>query len=360
MGAAALLFAAGCGDDGGADRIDNAAEFCADLVDTWAAKTAECYGATFDAARAEVEYMVPCDRIEEAAAAGHVGFDQAVAESCVAAMEALTCWEAETQGGPPPECADAVPAQVAAGGTCFTDTPIECIGGYCDFDACNAPGTCMAYALETEPCGVAPDYRRCAQDLYCDGATNTCMVGGPTVVSGLDEPCGSGQICAEDLYCALVGLEQVCRPQGTGACDNWDACVQGYRCIDGTCTTIKAVGQACTTGTGECLYGAFCQAPGGSTSGVCTAWPRAGGACGAVGTDESASCIDSWCDSGMMGVAASPRSGALVSPVAAVAPGTCQPYVGPGEYCGAASWNACGPGALCNSGSCAKAYCTPR
>jgi hypothetical protein len=367
VGAAALLVAAGCGDDGGADRIDNAAEFCADLVDAWAAKTAECYGATLDAARAEVEYMVPCDRIEEAAAAGHVGFDQAVAESCVAAMDALTCWEAEMQGGPPPECADAVPAQVASGGACFTDTPIECIGGYCEFDACNAPGTCTTYALETEPCGVDPDYRRCAQDLYCDGATSTCMVGGPPVISGLDEPCGSGQICAEALYCAWTGMEYLCRAQGTGTCDASDACVQGYRCIYGTCTTIKAVGQPCTTGmdsTGECIYGAYCRAPTGSppgTGGVCTAWPRTGGECGYLPYKETADCIDSWCEVATVGMALSPAARpALVSPLAIMGVGTCQPYLGLGEWCGDASWDACGPAAFCNYGSCAKAYCIAR
>jgi hypothetical protein len=39
--AAALLVTAGCGDDGGSDQIDSAAEFCDELVGTWAAKLAE-------------------------------------------------------------------------------------------------------------------------------------------------------------------------------------------------------------------------------------------------------------------------------------------------------------------------------
>jgi hypothetical protein len=306
--------------------------------------------------------VVPCDRIAEAAEAEHVGFDRALAEDCVASLEALTCWAADVQGGPPPECADAVPARVAEGGTCFTDTPIECIDGYCELFACNAPGTCVTYALAGQPCGVDPDYRRCAEDegFYCDG-TNHCALSTPPVISGLDEACGSGQICDEGLYCDWTGMEPLCKAQGTGACSGEDACVQGYRCIDGTCTTIKAVGQGCTTGIQECLYGAYCKAPEGSTAGVCTAWPRAGGACGSMGPGEYADCIDSWCEGATNGMALSPaQRSALVSPVAQIASGTCQPYIGLGEYCGDASGDACGPAAFCNEGSCAKAYCTLR
>jgi hypothetical protein len=362
--AAALLFAAGCGDDGGEDQIDSAAEFCTELVDAWAAKMVDCYGATLDAARREVGQEVPCARIEEAAAAGHIGFDRAVAEQCLAALEAYTCFEIQrTVGGPPEECADAVPAQVEEGGTCFTDTPIECIGGYCEFDACNAPGLCVTAALEGELCQTEPDYRRCAEGLDCawTGTDNRCVEPVPPTISGLDEACGSGQICAEGLYCAWTGMEYLCKAQGTGACDSWDACLLGYRCIDGACATIKGLGEACTTGTGECLYGAFCADPDLDTAGVCAAWPGAGGECGYLGYEEVADCIESWCESETNGMALAPGPRpALVSPLAAMGPGTCRPYIGLGEWCGDASWDACGPAAFCNYGSCAKAYCLPR
>ena len=250
----------------------------------------------------------------------------------------------------------AVPAQVPEGGTCFADAPLECIGGYCEFDACNGPGICVTAALEGELCESV----QCAEGLDCawNGMEYRCVVSTPRPVSGLDEPCGDSEICADGLYCAWTGVEYLCQAKVTGACDGWDACVQGYRCIDGTCTSIKAVGQACTTGTGECVYGALCQAPEGSTSGVCAAWPRAGGACGYLGNEESASCIESWCDSGVMnGVALPGRTSALAT--MAIGPGTCQPYVALGEYCDG-HWEACGLGAYCNYGSCAKAYCLPR
>jgi hypothetical protein len=254
-----------------------------------------------------------------------------------------------------------VPAQVEEGGTCFADVPLECIGGYCEFDACNAPGLCVTFALESESCESDPDYRRCADDLYCDYDTYTCAVPAPPTISDLDEPCGSGEICAEGLYCALVGLEQLCQAQGTGACDAWDACVQGYRCIFGNCTTIKAIGQACGTGTDECVYGAYCRDPEVDGTGTCTGWPGVGGECGPMGSDEYATCIDSWCEGVTNGPLSSPAGRtALVSPVADIVAGTCRPYLGLGEWCEDAAWEACGPAAFCNSGSCAKAYCVPR
>jgi hypothetical protein len=335
---AALALASGCDTEGPA--VDTAAELCAAVVSESARVQAGCLGATAEATASAFAFRLPCDRVAEAVEARALGFDASKVDACLDAVRSLTCWDLSYATWPPRACGPALPARASPGEPCFTETSLECIGGYCTFDACDAPGACAQFvALGGECLGA-----RCGDGLTCDG-TFVCAA---VTISGAGGPCGNGEICGEGLYCDTGASEPVCAAQGTGSCASEAACIPGYRCLDGTCTARKAIGEACTTGLGECVRGAYCKPPGdpgeSGVAGLCAAVPRAGsGPCGYPGTGEEIPCVESWCD-------------ASNSPPFDY--GTCRDYLLPDAPCSWGNPQACGPGGLCDGTEhCAVAYC---
>jgi len=331
----AAALAAGCGSS---TERQTAAGFCDALVSAWSAKQAQCTPVTPAAARSLLALGVPCAPIAAAVEEGRATFSPPRAEACLAAMEAQGCWAFGQQQVPDP-CGQVLTGLVPPGGACHTDLDVECADGYCALQACDAPGTCLAYAPVGGDCSTGA---RCAEGASCDGAT--CVADPAPVLLSIGQACSQGGTCGDGLYCDWYsGVDPVVcktrRPAGT-ACGSDEECAYGLWCTPaGTCAPWSQVGGACAPGAGECPYGLFCQG-----AGTCASFPGVGGACGALPSGEYADCLGSWCD---------------LAPGAAQ--GTCAAYLGAGASCDpAGAWNACGPALLCDqaTATCAASSCT--
>lgn len=146
-------------------------------------------------------------------------------------------------------------SRLAADAAC-TDDGVPCGQGL----TCRSSGTCGAPANETEGCADTGD---CAQDLYCDGATLTCVPYAP--------PAEDGESCDTNADCA--SLCSVCRPVegsdgGTACqdraplgatCSNNGHCQGGLFCdgVTGTCALYRDLDEACGVGA-PCVPGLVC------------------------------------------------------------------------------------------------------
>ncbi len=235
-------------------------------------------------------------------------------------------------------CAPAIPTggDCSAGG-CGT-------GAYCYYcgASCSTQYQCRPYVTEGGACNYTD--RACDPDadrsIFCDDLNSgTCKRGGSLVEGKL---CHAGE-CDAATFCGGSGSPGVCqRKLGYGSQCYYGACMPPLYCVadsvpgtPGTCLPPKQVGEQCLGGSSDCVLGAYCTAPWGTTAGNCEPWPSAyDQPCGTAG-GEWAFCLTGWCDTGGF-----------------PGPGVCRPFLSPGSSCAASpdacGWNGPGQSARCD------------
>lgn len=204
------------------------------------------------------------------------------------------------------QCPGTCEALEPAGATCVADDNCE-DGLSCQGGNCQAPGA------EGDACGVGDD-PDCTLGLICLGVDAEAQTSGTCqpiadVLTGADgdacDPIGGGPLCQEGLSCILDSVSPtfepvfLCAPPvGSGAACKAgfpDPCPDDQMCdadpqggqIEGTCVSLPDAGEPCV----GALLGVGC-APGLScVEGVCTQIARIGEAC----TDDEG-CYSDTCD----------------------------------------------------------------
>jgi hypothetical protein len=316
-------------------RYEDPMVFCAELVDQWAGIASRCAKFTPEAAEWALGFMIDCDRIHAAMQAGRVGYDAGAAEACIDAFQDATC-DVDIGDAVPEVCDDVLVGKVPPGGSCTLSINQECIGGWCSFDACDAPGACVAYRTLGQTCGGPA--QECSPELYCDG---TCRTPVPPTVLTLGDPCNvPNTVCGTGLWCDEAMFVPVCQARKTsGDCLGDGECAVGYECRTGTCLPWLQPGDACVVGAEKpCVIGAYC-----GEDGKCHAWVGVGFACGPILESDYIECLGSWC-----------------KPTGMSDTGTCVAYLAHGATCDLAGpWSQCGPGWMCagDPASCVESYC---
>lgn len=391
---AAALLSACTLDPGKLDPRRSASAVCPVLFDQVVAKFQACEGlAPYYADRMFAATRASCSLVSAGEAAGRIGYDRAVADACLAALDpASGCASLSACDAPP------FVGQVTAGGTCYDQ--IECAAGLtCSrpevSGAC--PGTCKAAGAVGARC-LALD-PPCDDTSYCD---TTPVVPTCAARAGLGQPCSSTIPCAPHLGCVQLTVLQCVSEGGLGApcsstapCDSslglycdanalpatckaistrqaqgqscaypntcgpglfcdpsqvcqaelavgaacaYYGCQPPARCVldsagatTSHCVKPLAEGQACTPGLRACEIGLYCAAlPGGA---ACTRFPGVGGLCGAL-SGEDVGCLDGWCNLGT-------GSGGTI--------GTCTAWLASGASC--TSDAQCGGGGIGATGA---------
>jgi hypothetical protein len=333
--ALAAVMAAGCGEK---DEM-SAQEFSAKLQNSVAALSAKCYPNTAAQEREWMSWSVRFDEVGAAVEAGLIEYRRAKAEQCLDELAAKGCNELYFDHDLPASCNEALVGKVANGGECHDFYGAECAEGFCEVDACAAPGTCTAFKAAGAWC--YPYYsKECGAGLTCDESEWKCVAKTTATTATLGQECGGGVICQEGLYCDGTCTTRIARGE---ECDGDHQCAIGNWCVgaDGTstCQPWKRVGASCTVEAWECVNGAYCAA-----NGKCTAYPTVNGACGAAEGSEWRFCVESWCD---------------FAPDSDV--GTCKAYLPLGAACDPDpdKWDQCGFLGTCDeeTSKCVEYYC---
>jgi hypothetical protein len=297
--------------------------FCAAVRSSMIARNERCNGFTHDQALAFVN-IDPCDVWGSAIDGGRMSFDATGADSCVAALNALSC----AVDAPPAACDGVliglVPNYTGLGGPGACDyssqltltgptTPAtaslftECVpGSFCvDHSTGPGPGSICAPLLALGgTCSGAPGQGRCGAGV-CDH-TGHCAT---PKASG--EGCTASSDCAPGLAC---GAASTCAAKhASGACASSTECIPPATCDNGNCG-IRPPGGCCTSDS-NCAVNQACPTGGGS----CYVMPVLGQACELGRTV----CLAGVCD-GTTKVCRPPTAG---------------------SFCAADSW--CGPDAIC-------------
>jgi hypothetical protein len=259
--------------------------------------------------------LPPCQRFASSIAGGRTAFDGSGAAACLAGLAAYgqSCGTDMSQVA---ACDSVITPLVPVGGTCqsyyLINVSPECAGdAFCNEGANQAcSGACVMRSPLGTPCDPLTTDVRCTAGTTCDTANTKTCVTAPTP-GAADQPCtGSGRgSCARGLYCDSSagdgGSTGVCRAQRqSGACASSAECASPTHCAGAagaqTCAPIKAVGDACTPGWGECAIFSFCVDVGGTNR--CSDTGRAvGDPCGAINGESVACVTGAFCDAPPLG-----------------------------------------------------------
>jgi hypothetical protein len=326
----------------------SALALCQGIGSTLASREVACSGGGIPESYMNLELAVVlnCENFQDAQAAGRVGFDQAKAKACLDTLAASSCGLLLRGGSLPSACYEAVPPQVAAGGTCTSSLDLECVAGFCDTSAaaaCTTGGHCITSATLGQACSST---LRCARGLTCN-ASSTCEAVAAVTLVGLGGDCSASATtaCDDGLYCNNAVTPRVCAAwKGAGESCTGAPCQLGLHCdpVSHTCATLVALGATCVPGQGQCAGNAYC-----SPTNKCVVTPTLGGDC-SPSAGEALFCIDSWCK----------------PPVAPATAPTCAPYAAPGAACDTGNLLQCGLGHACTpvtgtTGVCGRNYCGP-
>ncbi len=205
-------------------------------------------------------------------AAGTVVYDDAQAQACLAAIDALGC---AVLGDPATKAAIATCAAVytgvlAAGDACTAS--VECqAGNFCDV----ATGTCAALRAAGDPCATSDECSHRASADICDTDVAAC---GPRRADGA--ACVASAECASSLCDGGVCVSAVADyfgvdrcvnvlagapvapagPCGAGGplCEDDEACATGADCMSGFCSPKSRTcvsGSSCAIGAGDSVAG---------------------------------------------------------------------------------------------------------
>lgn len=268
-----------------------ARQFCNDVLGDASAQFARCYGGTaeyyrtwfFSAGSADGD---PCAEIGAEVQAGKRSFDKSQVSACRSQVMNASC---DGNGLDEADACDAaLSGTVMAGGSCEFG---ECASGnYCEVpgDACT--GSC--FAAEQSVGAPCTNDQACAEGLTCDQSSDAAPTCQP--LGGEGDSCGPLG-CIDTLQCDRdTETCQARNPAGT-RCDDggFRFCAPSLVCAGPVgaraCRQPKKVGESCTRGDGECVFG-FCN-----TAGRCALSPVVGESCDSSGI-ERASCIAGYCD----------------------------------------------------------------
>jgi hypothetical protein len=354
----ALLLSGCIPDTKKLDPLRSAAAVCPVIFDLLTAKMAECDGVAPYLAKAYYAGAMPsCDMIAESEKAGRIGYDRALTEGCVNALDAPGC--GALNGG---ACDSAffVP-KVGTNDACVNDLECTAASAGCFSPDLTCPGHCLQPGGGGARCSSIDP--QCGSNFYCDTstapATPTCRAratGGQPCAS---IPCVPGQFCSAALVCVnqlnegtpCTGYGQCdetkqpplfCDTAVTNACQKvpttpsslGGSCDYPYQCADtlwcdysatpSTCKAKVPVPQACTRDNGCSTPGSACilDAPGAAQS-HCRLLLTEGTAC----TPGLNACQRGlWCSQGAGGAATCARQ-PLVG-------GTCGTILGEYVSCG--------------------------
>ena len=225
---------------------------------------------------------------------GKIRYDSRAARECLVAVRAYDC-QLSTKTPEPTSCNEALRGTIAEGGSCLDSS--ECASRNCNLDGC-AFGTCCAGLCEAQAAfGAAcrSGVGACVPGAYCktDGvtATGTCVA-----ELGAGEACRLAfDECSPNLACVVADSTS-----GIGTCSTLPAEGQPcttYQCDDNrdvcdqtttTCVRRLAIGASCVTGV--CPPYAACD----MTTKTCVTRTALGGAC-----STSNSCVAGSCQNGV-------------------------------------------------------------
>jgi MYXO-CTERM domain-containing protein len=256
----------------------------------------------------------------------------------------------------------------ASGTTCGSTTCAagQQTGYQCDgFGTCNAGATtmCAPYnCADASTCATtcASD-TACVATAYCDAGTGTCK--GDQTNGGA---CAAASQCISGFCTDGVCCDQAC----DGLCQGCTAALKGVG-QNGVCGTVKAATDPqneCTddgvstcqrdgtcNGAGACALYAAGAACGTST---CSNGVQVGYTCNGLGTCASSAntpCAPYVCSGSVCGATCNADTECIASHFCQVIDGTCQPDLGNGEACSAATQCASGN---CVDGSCCDSPCS--
>jgi hypothetical protein len=311
---------------------------CSAFDECWGAGSDFVFGAEDCRQRVENSFADSVDLLKKAQKEGAAIYDGKKIQKCIDEISAAKC---NVEGALESDvCRSAVDGLIELGNACNND--LECKGdAYCAGNAC--PGTCTAAGSTGDSC---ERNNECATGFYCSDTNKKCtkpaaagdVCGGSTGPNcddglfclGADEDTGQSGNCRtfDEVFTAQVG--EVCSPQGPFCAPNArcgimavapafeleciatfaskaacrlafpEACPDGEYCkvvpdtLEGTCTTLPAVGDACAvSGLDEnnllCAPYARCE------NGTCRALQNLGGACVEKETCYSESCVGGVC-----------------------------------------------------------------
>lgn len=297
-------------------------------------------------------------------------YDSLKAQACANDWAARACPDWATE---PSSCQRIVSPSVPLGGRCYGGLQ-ECSDGVCRGGAC--PRTCQVRGSAGDVCTATSD---CQPTLFCRPGTGSTTASQCAAYSGDSMPCGTGQLCAPGLTCALgtchrlPAAEQSCFQ---GRCDETAFCLAGSD--GGSCESRRDAGEGCTddtqcqpslvceTGTQSCVpsvvanvggpctprqtcpTGSTCLVDQGQSQGICSAPKRLDEACSSAADCQShLTCTTT--DGGSRCATRRPNGSACVTSrdclaLSVCSGGTCQAQPGLGERCSTSLpclWGSC-------------------
>jgi hypothetical protein len=249
----ALLLSGCIPDTKKLDPMRSAAAACPVLFDLVTVKLGECSGLTPSLTdRYYATAVQSCGVVAAGEKAGRLGYDRALIEGCINALEAPGC---DALYGGACEGSPFVP-KVAPNGACYNDLECTAASSGCYNPDLTCPGHCLPPGGDGARCSdIDPP---CGSSSFCDAtttpATPTCR---PRAIAGAacsSTPCVPGQYCALDLITSTY----LCKKQlsintscaaGYGQCDD----TQSLFC-DPVTTTCRALPTTPSTVGGACGY----------------------------------------------------------------------------------------------------------
>ncbi len=314
-------------------------QFCAAFNDAFHRNYAQCWGGTVDDWAKGFVFIPFCGPLADSITRGRVVYDEAKARDCIDQLHQKAC-ETNSYTWPPDVCLAAVQGRLPAGQACRALIPEttsktlfnECAAGtYCASSGSPAwKGTCTPFLQNGDLC--APDVPAgCGPDLECSiEQVSVSLTAYCVPIVGEGSTCrgnGISSNCGPALFCDNTVAETTgtCRRVGTGTCNGWYECANGYFCqeapdgsrscvrykspgdpcdplggpecsrycrSDGTCGVAADVGETCgahavsPSGFIFCRQGLYCEIPSGADVGTCAPQVEPGGACQRRGHDR--------------------------------------------------------------------------
>ena len=112
--------------------------------------------------------------------------------------------------------------------------------------------TCAPFLVDPAAIGAS------CRTPYCAGGEGRCVEGTCRAAAGVDAPCGGMFACDAGLVCD-DGTCRALLAEGASGCDADLDCAPPLRCIEGSCSPLRARDAACTDSS-QCERGLICDA----------------------------------------------------------------------------------------------------
>ncbi len=214
---------------------------CGNYVDALNSLAAKCGAQPFIDPSERSGFVDDCAALGKAPGANNLSsqidacVNQVNASTC--ALNGLNCTirGTLTDGSP---CASSVQC---AGGICNVTQPSQTSDISC--------GTCASYVALGGACGVAGT---------CDPSQGACVMQKCTAYVAQGGSCANGEPCVNGTTCDQTSKTCKTPPTKGEACPGVGSCIAPYKCISQVCADAVAQGGACPTGT-ECQSSLNCD-----------------------------------------------------------------------------------------------------